>query len=126
MRLWLLIAALALGLAACSNPPYLSSFSASPSILRSPQGGTFTLDWQGSIQSYVLTISSLPGFPPPPQGILVNGSPYTGPVILKGSSAQIIFPPLPSPSSSHFLSYTYILTLTAGPTQKRSIITLLY
>jgi len=122
LRLWLLIAALALGLAACSNPPYLSSFSASPSTL-SLQGGTVTLDWQGSIQSYVFTISSLKGFPPPPPGILVNGSPYTGPVILKGSSAQITFPSL---SSKFFLSYTYILTLTAGPTQKRSIITLLY
>jgi len=114
LRLWLLIAALALGLAACSNPPYLSSFSASPSTL-SPQGGTVTLDWQGSIQSYVLAISSSQVLP---RRILVNGSPYNGPVILKGSSAQITFPPS---FHSHPLSYT--LTLTAGPTQESLVIT---
>ena len=120
MRLWLLIAALALGLAACSNPPYLSSFSASSSTV-SYHGGTVTLDWQGSAQSYVLTISS-------PQvnvlylGILVNGSLYTGPVILKGSSAQITF--LPSSSSCPpSCTISYILTLTAGPTQKSFTIT---
>jgi len=112
LRLWLLIAALALGLAACSNPPYLSSFSASSSTL-STQGGTVTLDWQGSIQSYVLTISSQV-----PPLILVNGSPYTGPVILKGSSAQITFSPSLFP-----VPISYTLTLTAGPTQKSFVIT---
>jgi len=118
LRLWLLIAALALGLAACSNPPYLSSLSVSPSTL-STQGGTVTLDWQGSIQSYVLAISLYPLSPPPP-GILVNGSPYTGPVILKGSSAQITFPSLPS--SSFVSYYNYVLMLTAGPTQETLLI----
>jgi|GEM_PF-1002514 len=105
----ILLATLLLILAACSTPEAIYGLQASsPSI--PPQGGSVTLTWQGS-SSALLSVN-------PGSGITVNGSPYTGPLMVSGHSLSLGFPSNPALEGAQSGPISYTVSLAASGSSK--------
>lgn len=100
---------LLMGLVACSSnsagaASRITGFAASRSDLTN-RGGADTLTWTSSAAGFTLAVS-------PSAGVILNGTPYRGPVSLPGiaNSATVVLPPNPSAKTSN--TYTFTLTAT--------------